>query len=195
MIVVAFGHRSRVGKDSAAKFLSSALRIQAPRLNVRTISFAAKLKDITHQLYAWAGAKPAMHYENKPADRDQKLPGFDGTIVDLWVSVGEKLREVDKMTWICPVTRVDFGLDVLIVPDLRHTNEFEELRTRPFTYLCKVTNSRVPRREGKSIDDMLETETRWHLAFENEGTLKDLNTQMTDFATHLIKEHSLGKTV
>lgn len=191
-IIIGLGHRSGHGKDTAGKFLDTTLRHTIRKLKVTKTSFAAPLKAIAYQLYSWAGVKPGIHYENHREDRDIVIPEINMTVVDLWVSIGEKMRAVDPLVWIRPITHGYRDQEVLIITDVRHPNEANmilECGGRVYN----VDNPRVPRREGKSIDDMLEGYTFTGI-IKNDGEIKDLNMQMIDLAGGLIKEFNLGKS-
>ena len=63
MKILAFGHRKSVGKSTASKFLTTHLRCEYPDLKIKEVSFAAKLKDISWQLFGWAGLQRGVYYE------------------------------------------------------------------------------------------------------------------------------------
>lgn len=191
MKVVGFGHRSRHGKDTAGKFLDTHLRVKCPKLRVKRINFADKLKAICFDLYNWAGVKRGVHYDNYPLDRNIIIPALGMTVVDLWVSVGEKMREVFPTTWLDFVTKADHQADVVIICDVRHPNEANTIVEHPNDWcLYKVLNPRIPNREdtpgAKSIDAMLKDYDRWHDTILNDGELADLNQKMDILSDQLI---------
>ena len=57
MKIIAIGHYRRVGKDTFANSLVEKARQLDPRLRVGKRSWAWKLKQICHELYAWAGLR------------------------------------------------------------------------------------------------------------------------------------------
>ena len=124
MKIVAFGHKSRQGKDSAAKRLFAELKCLSPKLVVKRASFAGKLKAICFDLYAWAGLKPGPYYEDAEhePERYEILPAIGKSPVQIWIEVGNKLREVYSNTWI-DATLSAQSCDVLIISDLRFPNE------------------------------------------------------------------------
>ena len=120
-MIVAFGHKSRVGKDSAANFLVTWLSLKGK--TVHKTSFAAKLKQVTHIMYAWAGVKTAEYYEKNPDARLVIIPALSMTYIDLLVELGTKLirDQLHKDTWInaAVVNTHDFT----IITDCRFWNE------------------------------------------------------------------------
>lgn len=193
VIRVAFGHQSGVGKDTSARFLETQLRMKVPRLKIKKMSFADKLKDITYQLYSWTGIKRPIHYENYRNDRNKPIEALGGrTIVDLWVDVGEKMREVYPTTWVEYVTH-NTDTKVVLTPDLRHPNEVQSMQAAG-GLIYKIVNSRIPKREGKSIDDYLDDFTGWDGIIYNEGSLDDLATRMDNLSTELIQRFNLEQS-
>jgi hypothetical protein len=197
--IIGFGHRSGMGKDTAAKFLDTHLRATCPKLKVRRISFADKLKDVTYSMYAWAGIRRPIEYENNRALRSEPIAALGGiTIVDLWVLVGEKMREVYPKTWLHYLTKTDHKVDVVIVADVRHPNEADEIVDEPRDWRCyKVHNPRIPYREtipgAKSIDHMLESYDRWSGIIDNSSDLEFLHTQVKNIGNELIEKWSLKR--
>lgn len=189
-LIIGFGHRSGVGKDTSAKFLDTHFRCKVPKVRTKKISFADKLKDITYQLYAWTGIKRPIHYENKREDRNLIIEPLGMTIVDLWVLVGEKLREVYPKTWLDYTIKHQHNADVLIIPDVRHPNEAAAI-LESGGYVCKITNPRVEVRQGHSIDDMLEDFDDWSFEFLNDGSIEKLNSLMDSFSDLLIQKYHL----
>ena len=61
-LFLGFGHYSRTGKDTTANYFLDDYGAQAIKR-----SFAWKLKQICHELYAWAGLRPPEFYETPEA--------------------------------------------------------------------------------------------------------------------------------
>jgi hypothetical protein len=140
-VVIGLGSYSRVGKDTFGNALVDALRERCPGIRVGKKSFATKLKDVTSQLYGWAGLRDEDYY-NDPAHEHERtvvLPALDMTPVDVWVKFGTvAVREkVYDPTWVDYVLETDTGLDVMIIPDVRFLNETEALRAKD-AHLIKV---------------------------------------------------------
>lgn len=174
MKIIGFGHRSNVGKDTASNFLDQALRELG--FSIKRTSFASKLKDVTFDLFRWSGIERPIHYENHREDRDKIIPELNCTIVDIWVDVGEKMREIYGPIWI-KNTLQEEDIDFKIISDIRHPNEIKAIQYLG-GHVYRVINPRVPRREGKSIDDYLEDYDGWRYDILNDGTLEKLYNLM-----------------
>lgn len=124
--ILALGHTSRVGKDTAARAIVEAIQ------GAERVAFATKLKAVAAQLFGRYGLKGEDHYERNPEDRTVKLPRVGKTPVELWIETGNKLREVYPDLWI------DLALDqaflnpvkLLVVSDLRFPNEAKAIKDR-----------------------------------------------------------------
>lgn len=51
MNIIGFGHRKRVGKDTAAQYLKKRLHSKYPDASILQVGFADKVKDVSHQLF------------------------------------------------------------------------------------------------------------------------------------------------
>lgn len=126
MRIVAFGHRRYVGKDTAADFLISYLRLNKRGLLIRKIGFASKMKAITHDLYAWAGLQDEAYYEEHPELKAVVIPALGKAPREIWIEYGMACREIYRGTWLqypLKAVRADF----LILKDLRFPDEAEEI--------------------------------------------------------------------
>lgn len=184
MKIIGFGHRSSVGKDTSANFLDQALRELSSDFRVKRIGFAYKLKEVTFDLFKFTGIKEPIHYENHREDRSKIIPELNCTIVDIWVDVGEKMREIYGPIWIENTLHQE-DIDFLIITDIRHPNEVQAIKELGGS-IYRVVNPRVPRREGKSIDDYLADYNGWTADILNDGTLKKLYNLMKMLAKHEI---------
>jgi hypothetical protein len=131
-VIIGLGHWSRSGKDTFANALIDILHEMDSTLRVGRRSFASKLKDVTHQLYGWAGLQDEAYY-NDPAtehERDVVLPALGMTPVEMWVKFGTPAvrDQVYDATWVDYLLKTDHGLDVMIIPDVRFSNEVKAIR-------------------------------------------------------------------
>lgn len=179
---VAFGHRSAIGKDTSVKFLSTLLSTKGKK--VQHVSFAAPLKEICFTLYGWAGLKRGIHYETHREDRDIKIPHLNMTPVEIWVAVGNKLRDVYEPTWIDLTLRTPYKADFVFISDLRYPNEATAVEQLG-GYHYKVNNTRAPIRNTKA-DEALAGYSGWYGHVFNEKSLDDLNTAMGSLARDLL---------
>lgn len=173
MQIVAFGHKSRVGKDTSAKLLETELRARTKKLKFKKISFAARLKEVTYLMYAWAGVQPAAYYEDNPDARSEIIPALGMTVVDLWIRVGNDARRIHKDTWVRSSFEVG-DVDVAIVTDMRFWNEAETVEEKN-GLLVRVERESAPVRDSESDRD-LDNFTRWTHTLKNNGSMKELNT-------------------
>lgn len=183
MKIIAFGHQKGVGKDTAAGFLNTILRIAAPYLLIRHISFAGKLKDIAHQLFGWGGLERAIYYESHPDRKEVFLPKLGLSPRDIWVALGNKVREIYPGAWL------DYALkgvnaDIAIVSDLRFENEALAVKKVEGT-LIKIERD-VPRGTDDAETSLLHW-SDWDQIVGNNGTLEDLNTAMETLAQDVLK--------
>lgn len=185
-MIIAFAHRKRVGKDTAAKFLDTALRLERPGIKVRKVSFAAKLKDICHQLFGWAGLQPGVYYEN-PANeskREEVLPAIGKTPRQIWIEVGNKMREVYPDVWVDNALRSLDSSYILIVTDCRFENEVNKIHELGGV-VYKITRPDAPVSDDAS-DCALEGFAGFDGIIVNGGTLKDLHNSINEIAKGLL---------
>jgi len=131
-LIIGLGHYSRTGKDTFANALIDTLQEMAPKLRVGRKGFASKLKEITHDLYGWAGVQDEAYY-NVPAnehERDVKLPALDMTPIEVWVQFGTPAvrEQVYDLTWVDYLLKTDHGLDVIVISDVRFPNEIKAIQ-------------------------------------------------------------------
>lgn len=172
-MIVVIGHRSRHGKDTLARMLVDEV---GDRRAVFIRSFASAVKEQSQLLFARYGLQNEAFYNTGYGAklRNIKLSRIDMTPVECWIAVGEGMRKVYWHIWRDKIldfyeTQVEPVKGVLICPDVRHFNELEIANLS-----IKLTNPRVPNREGASIDDILADYKRWDLDILNERGLSDL---------------------
>lgn len=186
MRVVAFGHKSRVGKDTAAGFLTTQLRMRKQNINVQEVSFATLLKKVTHEMFAWAGVKPGEYYETRPDERNKILADLGMDVVQLWVAVGETMNTICDKVWVNSLFE-NRKADILIIRDLRRPQEADAVVQRGGLKI-KITKKDAPVRNTVS-DNWLNEYQGWDLVIENDGTLNELYDKMGA----LIDDHGLLK--
>ena len=173
MTIIAFGYKKETGKSTAAKLLTTFLRCEHPELIIKQVSFAAKLKDIAYQLYSWGGLKRGLYYENHYREKEIILPCLNLSPRQIWIGVGNKLREVRESTWI------DYALnitaDFIIISDLRFTNEAEAIKKKS-GLLVKIDRDVPKGTDAAEID--LDNYFDWDVTIKNNGTLNQLNMEV-----------------
>lgn len=173
-MLIGLGHRSRVGKNSAANFIADWCRSKGK--NPKICAFADKLKEIAHRLYDWAGVHPAEYYEQNPNARSLILPELNMTVVDLWIKLGTPaIREqIYQDTWVKCLEQKYMYLDYdsLIITDLRFPNEFKWIQSKGGICI-QVRNPRIPNRDSVA-DEALAGNHPWDAIIHNDGSLEQL---------------------
>jgi len=185
MKIIAFGHKSRVGKDTCAKFAQSQLRSK----NIDSVrdSFAYHLKKACHYIYEWAGVRRPEHYEEHHEARNVIIPALGMTVVDLWVIFGTKCcrDKICDLTWVNKTLMREDKPKVLIISDLRFPNEGS--RIKELGGVCvEVIRPDQPYREGITVDDRLDGWDGWDYKITNSGSLKDLYTSVETIVKEVI---------
>lgn len=184
MKIIAFGYKKGTGKDTAARFLNTILRMDNG-LMIKQISFAAKLKDVSHQLYGWAGLHPGVYYESHRAEKEIILPQIGLSPREIWIGVGNKLREVYQDTWIHFALH-GVNADILIITDLRFRNEFEAIVKNGGITIKMLRSDISLGTDAAEVELDNVPDSQWKYVVNNNGTLKDLYSKMEKFAEILI---------
>jgi hypothetical protein len=182
MKIIALGHYSRTGKDTIANALVKTLN-ENGQLRAKKISFAWKLKDICHQLFAWAGVREPEYYETPEGElaRTVKLVKLANkkypegpTVVDLWIDFGTPaVREnVYEKAWIQYVLQTDHDCEVLVIPDLRFYNEAVAIKEAGGTLIKVVRPGFMPRFSPADLN--LWWYTGWDAIVGTSGEMEEL---------------------
>lgn len=164
--ILAFGHQKRVGKDTAGRFIISHLKLTNKYKDVRKAGFADKLKEQCHQLFAWAGLKDRIYYDENPAKREEVLPAVGLTPRQIWIGHGMACRQYYDRIWIDYLLKGNKS-DVLIVTDLRMPNEAEAIRELGGK-VVKIKRPEIPH-TSDAADDPLLNYQGWDSEILNEG--------------------------
>jgi hypothetical protein len=193
MKIIGVGHYSRTGKDSLANAILASLKETAPHLRVAKRPFAWKLKEIAHDLYAWAGLREPAYYDTPQGEifRDIVLPAIGKTPVEIWCGVGNGLREqVHVGTWIDYLLKSDLGLDVVVVPDVRFPNEVEAVETEEDSILAKVVRPGYGPKNTKA-DRALLGYNGWNFIIGGSGRMDELHSWGARLAAYVAGTGSL----
>ena len=183
MKIVGIGYKKGSGKDQFVSFMHTFIRCTEPGLCVKRVSFADKLKDISHQLYHWAGLEAGIYYETHRAKKEVSLPLIGKSPRQLWIEVGNKLREVYPGTWL------DFALrgvvaDILFIKDVRFINEAWAIREHGGT-LIRIDRPGIPRGTDPAEVE-LDSWDDWDLIIKNSASLRCLNSMAEGFSRKLV---------
>ena len=184
-LIVAFGHRKRTGKDTAGQLLEQHLAKLSPTLKVVQVSFATKLKEVSYELFKWGGLQPGPFYEisENAHLREVVLPLLGKTPRQIWIEVGNLLRQVHPDVWIKNALFVD--ADVIIVRDMRYLNEAGEVSGRDGLRYKMIRDSAPV--SNDVADCALDEYTDWTDLIYNNGTLEELDAKVLDLAKHVIR--------
>lgn len=186
MIVVGIGHKSRQGKDEFANFLTTYLRMQTKGKRIMKLGFADQLKLVAHQLYGWAGVKEPDHYEKYPQDRVPIIEYLGYDVVQLWIKLGNHMREFDGNVWINALLK-GAKADVLVLKDMRFPNEAKAVEE------AGGTRVRVVRPDCDGLpsvsDNALNDYCGWTHEIDNSKDLQHLNFLAQEFG----EKNVLGK--
>src|SRR5690606_30036924 len=124
MKIIAFGHKKRVGKDTAAKFLMAAFR--AKQINCQRLSFGDQIKSIAHRMFGHLGLEDAPYYFNHPESIEQILPAIGKSPRQIWDDLGVMGRKIWPYTWSSLALK-DMDCDIAICSDFRTKEDYQAL--------------------------------------------------------------------
>ncbi len=185
-LFIAFGHRKRVGKDTAGRFLCSDLRIAKRNSNIQVASFATKLKDVCFQLYGWAGLMPGEFYDEPQNEhlKDVVLPLLGKTPRRVWIEMGTHVgRTIFGDTWTEYLFR-NTKCDVCIIRDMRFPNEADQVLARG-GLVYRIDRADAPN-DSDEADDPLANYDKWSGIIENNGTLGDFNRHIIGIGKRIV---------
>lgn len=169
--IVAFGHKKRTGKDTAANELILELKRTLGVSRVKKIAFADPLYEVCYKLYGWAGFKPKTDYDMELADKAEILPEIGKTPRELLIDMGMAVRSVYAPTWVQYALNQE-DTDVIIVSDMRFPNEFQAVKDAGG--LCVKINRPSVTPTDDTADCALDDEIRWDADIVNDGSINRL---------------------
>ena len=130
-LIVGFGHRRRMGKDTLAWFVHRHLHMSV-NTSAAVVPFARQLKVTAYKLFRCVGLQDHEWYDTHSEMREIPLPELGKSPRDLWIEIGNKLRDVDPDIWIRNALDAHPRpeADVVLIPDVRYPNEFKAIRDR-----------------------------------------------------------------
>ena len=166
-------------------------------MTAKKVSFAWKLKQICHELYGWAGCREPEFYDTPEGEllREVKLERLicddrpEGLSPrDLWINMGTNAvrEQVYQRTWLDYVLNTDFGVKVVIIPDVRFPNEAVGIEDRGGILIKMVRPGFRP--DERDVPDHLNPDkallsyTGWHYVLGASGDIRDLGEQAKQFA-------------
>ena len=169
MIIIGFGYKKRVGKDTACKFLMSELRQKG--VDIQRCSFADEIKTISYHKYKWGGLQDRLYYEDNEAKIEEILPPIGKTPRQIWDHEGFSAHEFCEKTW-CELTFAKMEGDVIIIPSVRRLVEIDYIKKYTGGKVIRIDRDVAPKSEHP-VDHMLDSFTGWDEVIQNNGDLKD----------------------
>lgn len=173
--IIAFGHKSRVGKDTAVNLLISYINKVRPDLSVKRAAFGDLIKEVSYLIYRCYGLQQRIHYDLYPEKRYIQLPVINMTPVEIWIEVGESFRKKNSLIWINPVLTYELP-DILLISDLRFPTELEEIKKHNGS-VFKITRTNALN-IGSEPDKALDFFTEWDHVINNDTTIEDLEKSL-----------------
>lgn len=168
MKITAIGHQKGVGKSTFAKNMVTALRIAEPGARVCVKSFASGIKRVSFDLFSYLGLKDEAFYEANYKLKEFALP-CGWTPRDIWIHVGNTMREVDGSVWAHDTVNAD--CDFLIITDLRFPIEVHAVTDAGGQ--CIKINRDVERGSDAAETELLDF-VGWDAIIENNQGLSNL---------------------
>lgn len=188
MQILAFGHRSSVGKDTCAKLVQKILRMEMSyKGHIHIVGFADPLKEKCYTDFKEYGHEHPEVYEEDRSKRDVILRNINISVVQLWITIGNFYRAFYPDYWVDALfNKYKNYKGVLLIKDLRYLNEVEAIKKRHGT-IIKVNNSKA-KRIVSVADDALESFEQWDYTINNETDIKSL----MDILRPIVKETNHG---
>jgi len=193
--IIAIGHYRRVGKDTFANALIRHCYEINPTLRVRKVSWAWKLKQICHELYAWAGLREPEFYETPEGEllREVILPAIGKSPRQIWIDFGTPaVREcVYENTWRDYLMKSPHDCDVMIIPDTRFYNEIEGVDSEG-GHKVKVVRPGYGPGPNKPDRELINYRG-WHNVIGDEGTIDSLENWGRKYAISICRGYPLPR--
>lgn len=181
-MIIAFGRRKRVGKDTAAKFLLTWLRTHTS-LDCTVVGITDPIKAVACYLYGWAGVKPAVYYENHPEEKEIVLPTIGKSPRQTWIDIGDCITDhVYLETWARNVVAIPNR--IVIVKDLRRPLEANLFKANG-GWNVEIENSNIPP-STDAIDRLLEG-YKFDKTIDNSGSLNQLHEKIITLGKEIVQ--------
>lgn len=213
--ILIYSDKSRSGKDSVATQITKYFELQ-PKVgemlvHSRVLKISKPVKKLAYDLFGFIGMRPAHVYETSPIFRQMKLPAVAPLkdAVDVWVKLGELLREVhpdclihkayqEMCLFPTQLAEKDFivgrsetwvgkPVQCFVIPDWRMDNELKYLEKRtckPFTIKVNGSDSRTV---TKGLDGQLQFDD-FDVVVDNTGTPDELKAIVYNYVLPIIKK-------
>ena len=184
-IILGIGYKKGSGKNTLAKLVNTYLQRCCGKCITKQVSFAEKVKDISYQLYGWGGLKRGIHYETNYQEKELVLPKLGLSPRDIWIGVGNGMREIYPDTWINYALH-GVKANVILITDMGFINEAKAIKeANGFT--CRVTRSNIPRGTD-ARETELDSWTDWDFDVTNDETINDLNIKAETIGNFILEK-------
>lgn len=187
MKIIAFGHRKRVGKDTACNFVVSHLKLNTRNQRIAKRGFATKMYDILHQLYGWAGFETEDYYEANQEKKEEILPLIGKTPRQLCLDFGTGVaREVYPHTWVDYLSN-SANYDYLAIKDMRFENEFYAVKNAG-GFCIRIDRPSIPHTDDVADKPLSYlADCAWDAVILNDGPLNDLHANVLNLTRRFLK--------
>jgi hypothetical protein len=171
--IVGLGFQSGSGKSTIARHL-------AMYPGCIRLSFAHRLKQISHKMFSMSGLQEASYYDEHYDKKSIPLP-CGKTPVQIWIEVGTRLaREIDSQVWVNLLMQDIYRSQaaMVVIDDVRFENEFEAIQDAG-GLLLHVSRPNSPK-PIQGADNFLTEESGWHGKVINSGTVEELIKRSED---------------
>lgn len=183
-MIIAFGHRRKVGKDTATRFLINHVRWNYSTLSITKLTFAKKLKETAYDLFGRYGLQPTEYYEAYPDEKETEIPSLGMSARDIWIKFGNDCRAIMPSIWVDHA--VDTSANISIMTDLRYPNEAEAL-LQVNGILVKIEREQTMQYDDEA-DMALADWNKWTYTIKNNGSLDELHTAVVNLTESLIHD-------
>lgn len=181
--IIAFGHRRRVGKDTAVKLGVTHLKSMGIK-NAFRLSFIERVKNLCHDIYSWGGLEDAVYYENHPDKKDEILAPIGRSPRQIWISFGEMLYEICPHG-LCEMAFQNLKPGIYLISDLRRPIEADYVK-KFGGHVIKIHNDRVERHDDP-VDSHMEGYDGWDETIGNNGTMREFNQTVIELLNRRLK--------
>lgn len=185
MPVLAFGHSSRVGKDTCMRAIVEHVEQELakgrmfPFTQVQHESLSSALKNAGTLLFGVYGFKDWAYYETQEGAplRDQKLPGVGLTPTEICVELGDKLRQIHARVFVDNALSALRADTLTVFTSLRFTSEGLALQAHG-GWVIKVVRPDAP--PPLRLDNRMDPHFPWNRVLVNDGTVEQLRQKAID---------------
>lgn len=165
MFKLAFGHKARCGKDTAAEYIEKIL-----------IQKGYKVKKLKFAKYIYEISEFIQKYLNKPIIKDPNLLQL----------LGNSLRNLyDLNIWVDALYKeyiqsINDGYNIIIITDLRYPNEYDMLKNLGFIFIKINRLNRIIDRDPNHISEIALNNHNFDIIIDNNGSIDEYINNIND---------------